>query len=129
MKIRFLGAADGVTGSRHLVGLAGQRVLLDCGLFQGFKVQRERNWSPLPRDMLDADAVVLTDEVSARSEGAGGVVLFTLHAGAEVTVRERVGAQALIALPDDRVGWVPLDTLGLVDPRLPFPSPPAKPAG
>ena len=75
------------------------------------------------------DAVVLSDEVSARSEGAGGVVLFTLHAGAEVTVRERVGAQALIALPDDRVGWVPLDSLGLVDPRLPFPSPPAKPAG
>jgi hypothetical protein len=60
---------------------------------------------------------------------AGGVVLFTLHAGAEVNVRERVGAQALIALPDDRVGWVPLHTLGLVDPRLPFPSPPAKPAG
>ena len=75
------------------------------------------------------DAVVLAAEVPVRSEGAGGVVLFTLHAGAEIDVRERVGAQALIALPDDRVGWVPLDTLGLVDPRLPFPSPPAKPAG
>jgi metallo-beta-lactamase family protein len=60
MKIRFLGAADGVTGSRHLVELAGQHVLLDCGLFQGFKVQRERNWSPLPREVLDADAVVLS---------------------------------------------------------------------
>ncbi|MEY3211279.1 MAG: hypothetical protein RIT28_1760 [Pseudomonadota bacterium] len=75
------------------------------------------------------DAVVLVTEIPVRSEGAGGVVLFTLHAGAEVNVRERVGAQALIALPDDRVGWVPFDTLGLVDPRLPFPSPPAKPAG
>lgn len=74
-------------------------------------------------------AVVLVAELPARSEGAGGVVLFTLHAGAEVAVKERVGGQALIALPDARVGWVPLDALGLVDPRLPFPSPPAKPAG
>lgn len=74
-------------------------------------------------------AVVLAAELPARSEGAGGVVLFTLHAGAEVTVRERVGGQALIALPDDRVGWVPLDALGLVDPRLPFPTPPASEAG
>jgi hypothetical protein len=44
----LLGAADGVTGSRHLVELAGSRILLDCGLFQGFKVHRERNWAPPP---------------------------------------------------------------------------------
>ena len=60
MKIQFLGAADGVTGSRHLVEIGGQRVLLDCGLFQGYKVQRERNWAPLPRALLDVDAVVLS---------------------------------------------------------------------
>ena len=60
MKIQFLGAADSVTGSRHVVELGGDRVLLDCGLFQGFKVHRERNWAPLPEAMRDADAVVLS---------------------------------------------------------------------
>ena len=60
MKISFHGAADSVTGSRHLVDAGGQRVLLDCGLFQGFKVHRERNWTPVPEAMLGADAVVLS---------------------------------------------------------------------
>jgi metallo-beta-lactamase family protein len=40
MRIQFLGAADTVTGSRHLVSLGDQRILLDCGLFQGDKVLR-----------------------------------------------------------------------------------------
>ena len=60
MKISFLGAADGVTGSRHRVELGGERILLDCGLFQGFKVHRERNWAPLSPELLDVDAVVLS---------------------------------------------------------------------
>ena len=60
MKIQFLGAVDSVTGSRHVVELGGDRVLLDCGLFQGFKVHRERNWAPLPEAMRDVDAVVLS---------------------------------------------------------------------
>ena len=42
MDIHFLGAADTVTGSKYLVTLGGQRILLDCGLFQGYKVLRER---------------------------------------------------------------------------------------
>ncbi len=60
MDIEFLGAADTVTGSRHLVTLGGQRILLDCGLFQGYKVLRERNWAPLPVDAQSIDAVVLS---------------------------------------------------------------------
>ncbi|MCU0923496.1 MAG: MBL fold metallo-hydrolase, partial [Burkholderiaceae bacterium] len=60
MQISFFGAADTVTGSRHLVQLGGQRILLDCGLFQGFKVHRERNWAPPPAELLRADAVVLS---------------------------------------------------------------------
>jgi len=60
MRIQFLGAADTVTGSKHLVEAAGQRVLLDCGLFQGFKLFRERNWRPLPVDPRSIDAVVLS---------------------------------------------------------------------
>ncbi len=60
MNISFLGAADTVTGSRHLVELAGQRILLDCGMFQGFKALRERNWQPFPVAPSGIDAVVLS---------------------------------------------------------------------
>ncbi len=60
MNISFFGAADTVTGSRHLVEMAGRRVLLDCGLFQGFKTLRERNWQPFPVAAADIDAVVLS---------------------------------------------------------------------
>ena len=60
MKISFHGAADTVTGSRHLVHIGDQSVLLDCGMFQGFKVLRERNWAPPPAELLQADAVVLS---------------------------------------------------------------------
>ena len=60
MNIHFLGAADTVTGSRHLVDIDGQTILLDCGLFQGFKTLRERNWAPLPLPAREIDAVVLS---------------------------------------------------------------------
>ena len=59
MNIHFLGAADGVTGSRHLVESAGRRILLDCGMFQGWKLHRERNWVN-PADFRTLDAVVLS---------------------------------------------------------------------
>jgi metallo-beta-lactamase family protein len=60
MQISFLGAADTVTGSRHLINTGGARVLLDCGLFQGFKTLRERNWAPLAVPPASIDAVVLS---------------------------------------------------------------------
>jgi metallo-beta-lactamase family protein len=60
MRIHFLGAADTVTGSKYLVEAGGRRVLLDCGLFQGFKCFRERNWAAPPVDPRSVDAVVLS---------------------------------------------------------------------
>ena len=60
MKLTSFGAADGVTGSKHLVEIGGTRILLDCGLFQGLKLHRERNWQPLPIDLRSIDAVVLS---------------------------------------------------------------------
>lgn len=48
MKLRFLGAAGTVTGSRYLLEDGKASVLIDCGLFQGYKVLRERNWAPFP---------------------------------------------------------------------------------
>ncbi len=59
-KIHFLGAAETVTGSRYLLEGAGMRVLVDCGLFQGYKKLRERNWSRPTFDPASLDAVVLT---------------------------------------------------------------------
>jgi metallo-beta-lactamase family protein len=65
--IQFLGAAGTVTGSKHLVntssdqsGKAGFQVLIDCGMFQGAKEWRERNWQPMPVPAAGIDAVILT---------------------------------------------------------------------
>ena len=65
--IQFLGAAGTVTGSKHLVntsseagGKAGFQTLIDCGMFQGAKEWRERNWQPMPVPASGIDAVVLT---------------------------------------------------------------------
>ncbi len=54
------GAAGTVTGSRHLLEHEGKRVLIDCGLFQGSRENRDRNWAPQPFDPKSLDAVVLT---------------------------------------------------------------------
>src|SRR5205814_1893969 len=58
--LTFLGAAGSVTGSKHLLDLGDRRVLVDCGLFQGLKELRLRNWSALPIDPARIDAVILT---------------------------------------------------------------------
>jgi metallo-beta-lactamase family protein len=58
--IGFYGAAETVTGSRHILTLDGKRVLVDCGLFQGTRDARELNWLPFPMDPTDIDAVVIT---------------------------------------------------------------------
>jgi metallo-beta-lactamase family protein len=58
--LTFLGAAGTVTGSKHLLEAAGHRVLIDCGLFQGMKELRERNWAPFPVPATSLDAIVLT---------------------------------------------------------------------
>ena len=58
--LTFLGAARTVTGSKHLLEVDGRRILFDCGLFQGLKELRERNWAPLPILPDTIDAVVLT---------------------------------------------------------------------
>ena len=60
MNLTFLGAARTVTGSKHLLDTGSARVLVDCGLFQGLKELRLRNWQPLPVKAADISAVVLT---------------------------------------------------------------------
>src|SRR5262245_61578859 len=58
--IQFLGATRTVTGSKHLIDVDGYRVMVDCGLFQGFKELRLRNWEPFPIDPASINSVILT---------------------------------------------------------------------
>jgi metallo-beta-lactamase family protein len=60
ISLTFLGAARTVTGSKYLLDTGSARVLIDCGLFQGLKELRERNWQELPFKPSDLNAVVLT---------------------------------------------------------------------
>src|SRR5688572_30012586 len=60
MRLTFLGGTGTVTGSRYLLEHRGQRLLVDCGLFQGLKQLRLRNWDPFPMPPAQVDAVVLT---------------------------------------------------------------------
>jgi len=59
-KLTFLGAAGCVTGSKYLVEVAGKRLLVDCGIFQGLPELTARNYQPLPTDPQTIDYVVLT---------------------------------------------------------------------
>ncbi len=60
LQLTFLGGASTVTGSKFLLDAGDHRLLIDCGLFQGFKALRLRNWAPLPIDAHGIEAVVLT---------------------------------------------------------------------
>jgi len=60
MKLTFAGAAGTVTGSRYLLDHDNRRLLVDCGLFQGYKVLRLRNWAPFPVSPGSIHAAILT---------------------------------------------------------------------
>jgi metallo-beta-lactamase family protein len=60
MKLTFLGATNTVTGSKFLLTIGSKRILIDCGLFQGLKELRVRNWTKFPIEPKTIDAVVLT---------------------------------------------------------------------
>ncbi len=59
-QLQFIGATGTVTGSKYLLSVGNKHTLIDCGLFQGLKVLRLRNWHPLPIKPAMIDAVVLT---------------------------------------------------------------------
>lgn len=60
MKITFLGAARGVTGSCHMVEACGKRFLVDCGMFQGTLTEQILNYEPFPFEINSIDFVILT---------------------------------------------------------------------
>ncbi len=60
VRMKFLGAARSVTGSKYLLEVDHKKILIDCGLFQGKKELRLRNWSTLPIHPSDLDVVIIT---------------------------------------------------------------------
>jgi metallo-beta-lactamase family protein len=76
MKLTFLGATQTVTGSKFLIETKDRRILLDCGLFQGLKELRLRNWEDPPVDPKTVDAIVLTH---AHIDHTGYLPRFVAH--------------------------------------------------
>ena len=60
MRLTFLGATNTVTGSKFLLSINDKKILIDCGLFQGLKELRQRNWNKFPVEPHLIDAVILT---------------------------------------------------------------------
>ena len=98
MELTFLGATGTVTGSKYLLRASGRTVMVDCGLFQGLKQLRLRNWSPLPVRSNEVDAVVLTH---AHLDHTGYLPLFVKQ-GFSGSVHASTGTTELCAilLPD-----------------------------
>lgn len=60
VRVKFLGGARTVTGSRYLLQIGEAKILVDCGLFQGLKELRLRNWDPFPESPEEIHAVIIT---------------------------------------------------------------------
>ncbi len=113
--LHFLGAAQTVTGSRFLLDTGSARVLVDCGMFQGRRALRRRNWEPFPVDPAGIDAVVISHAhldhvgflpVVVRGGFAGSVHCTTSTAGlADVVLRDSARIQEADAERANRKGY------------------------
>ena len=98
MNLSFLGAAGTVTGSKYLLEVGERRVLIDCGLFQGYKHLRLQNWEPLPVKPGSIDAVLLTH---AHIDHSGYLPLLVKNGyGGRVWCTPGTAALCDILLPD-----------------------------
>jgi metallo-beta-lactamase family protein len=98
MNLKFLGATGTVTGSKYLLTSGKKRILIDCGLFQGLKQLRLKNWAPLPINPKDVDAVVLTH---AHIDHSGYLPLFVKNGfSGKVYCSEATRDLCEILLPD-----------------------------
>lgn len=98
VRLTFLGGVETVTGSKYLLETGEKRILVDCGLFQGFKQLRLRNWAPLPVEPRSIDMVVLTH---AHLDHTGYLPLLIKHGFAgPVICTEATRDLCAILLPD-----------------------------
>ena len=98
MRIEFLGGTGTVTGSKYLLQHAGRQLLVDCGLFQGLKQLRLRNWDPLPVAPGKIDAVLLTHAHIDHSGYVPRLVKLGLHGPVYASAATRELCELL--LPD-----------------------------
>ncbi len=113
--LTFLGGAGTVTGSKFLVDNAGTKVLIDCGLFQGAKDLRRRNWEPFGVNPREVDAVILTHAhldhcgylPALVRQGFAGPVLATGYTAdlAEIVLRDSAKLLAEDAEHANAHGW------------------------
>src|SRR5690348_6834885 len=98
MELSFFGATNTVTGSKYLLRLGTKNVLIDCGLFQGYKELRLRNWAKLPIIPSKIDAVIVTH---AHLDHSGYLPLLVKN-GFKGPIYSSVGTKDLcsILLPD-----------------------------
>lgn len=98
MELTFLGATETVTGSKYLITHHSKKILVDCGLFQGYKALRLHNWSKLPIDPAQIHAVIITH---AHIDHTGYLPLL-VKSGFRGKIYATPGTQALceILLPD-----------------------------
>jgi metallo-beta-lactamase family protein len=98
LTLSFLGGAGTVTGSKYLVENADHRILIDCGLFQGFKALRLKNWAPFPVDPASIEALVLTH---AHIDHSGHLPLLVKQGfGGPIYCSDATAALCGILLPD-----------------------------
>jgi len=98
LKLQFYGGVGTVTGSRTLVKSRGRKILIDCGLFQGYKNLRQLNWVPFPFDPRELDAVILTH---AHLDHSGALPLLVKQGfSGPIFASESTVAVAGILLPD-----------------------------
>jgi len=112
MRITFLGATETVTGSKFLLEAEDRRILIDCGLFQGLKELRQRNWQAPPIDPRSIDAIVLTH---AHIDHVLGVPRIAAETGAPVWLHP-ADRHLYDAVPD-QAAWFGLE------PPEPLPAP------
>jgi metallo-beta-lactamase family protein len=98
LSLSFLGGAGTVTGSKYLVEAGSDRLLVDCGLFEGFKLLRLRNWAAFPIEPRSIGAVVLTH---AHLDHSGYLPLLVRHGFAgPIYCTEATAELCEILLPD-----------------------------
>jgi metallo-beta-lactamase family protein len=124
MFLSFFGAAGTVTGSKYMLQIDNRNILLDCGLFQGLKNLRQRNWETPPFDVASIEAVVLTH---AHIDHSGFLPVLMKH-GYQGPVYCTSGTAALcgILLPDsghlqeEEAGYLTRHKYARHDPALPL---------